>query len=201
MDKVAEYCEKTKQSMANFMFYTCSICASMVNDKVKNMLPLELYNCRTTGEAKLCAGTKVQSLACYTTVDYDKSFEENFLAFCTAQRGLYRHIGFADGDYENMRNKIYKNSMLETYYSITFSFIPYEMPEGLKYFMYSNGNGALPAYIAQLYDVKTGDVIMAYDCHIKTTPYEKVVAFHEKYVELINKVLEEPTKVLNDVQI
>lgn len=201
MDKVVAYCEKIKESPANFLFYVCSVCASMINNKVPNMLPLELYNCRTTGDSKLCAGTKVQSLACYTTVDYSKSFKENLATFCADQRSLYRHIGFADGEYEALRNSIYGNSMLETFYSITFSFIPYDFPKGYSYYMYSNGNAALPAYIAFLYSLSEGSAIVAYDCHTKTTSYEDVKTFHEKYLKLIETFIDNSNIVLDEVKL
>ncbi|MBQ9790263.1 MAG: hypothetical protein IJW24_01555, partial [Clostridia bacterium] len=48
VDKVMAYCAETKQSPANFLFYALSITASMMNGKVKNMLPMELCNCRGT---------------------------------------------------------------------------------------------------------------------------------------------------------
>ena len=129
-------------------------------------------------------------MACYTKINYEKTFKENFEEFCFNQKKAYRHINFADSEYEQLLHKTYKSSFLETYYSITYSFIPFEYDDDFYYDMYTNGKGALPAYIAQLYNTTTGEIVMAYDCHIKTTSKEDVVGFHKKYVNLLLSIVE-----------
>ena len=198
--KVMEYCKNTGQSPANFLFYALSVCTGKLNNNTEKMLPLELYNCRTNYHDKNCAGTKVQSLACYTKVNYQKSFQENFDEFCTNQKRLYRYINFADAEYEKLLHQTYKSSMLETYYSITYSFIPFEYSDDFYYDMYTNGKGALPAYIAQLYNIATGEFIMAYDCHIKTTSNDDVLSFHKKYVNLLLNIIENPNELVNNIK-
>ena len=199
-NKVMEYCKSIEQSPANFLFYALSVCTGKLNNNTEKMLPLELYNCRTNYHDKNCAGTKVQSLGCYTKINYQKSFIENFEDFCTNQKRLYRHIGFADSEYEQLLHKTYKSSMLETYYSITYSFIPFEYNDDFYYDMYTNGKGALPAYIAQLYNIATGEIIMAYDCHIKTTSKEDVFSFHKKYVNLLLNIIENPNELIGNIK-
>lgn len=198
---VMSYCKQISQSPANLLFYVCSLCASKVNNNANNLLPLELYNCRTTINEKNCAGTKVQSLGCYTTFDFDKSFEENFELFCKNQRKLYRHIGFSDMEFESLLHKIHKSSFLETYYYITFSFIPYELPDNTEFEIYSNGKCALPAYLAQFYNVKTNEILMAYDCQTKIISKQDVECFHNKYVNLLKQVTTNPNMLLKDVNV
>jgi len=190
--KVFAYCEKVKQSPANFLFFALSVTAGRLNNNTDKMLPLELYNCRTNYETKNCAGTKVQSLGCYTTLDYNKTFQENFDKFCADQRRLYRYIGFADMEFEQLLHKSYKSSMLETYYSLTYSFIPYELSEDLNFEIYSNGKCALPAYLAQFYNVKTGEMAMAYDCQTKIISEQGIADFHKKYLKVLNTIIERP---------
>jgi len=201
MKKVFDYCEKNSESPANFLFYVLSLCASKLNNNTEKMLPLELYNCRTSFDDKNTAGTKVQSLGCYTVCDYTKSFKENFSIFCSEQRKLYRHIGFSDMEFESLLHKTYKSSFLETYYSITYSFIPYEFDGDLEFFAYSNGKCALPAYIAQFYNIKTGDVIMAYDCQTKIMSEQNIKDFHEKYVDLIKQVIKNSEILIGEYKI
>lgn len=201
VDKVNEYILKYDYTMANFFFYCTSITASMMNSKVKYMMPLELCNCRGTVLEKKTAGTKVQSSGCYTTVDYEKSFNENFKDFCENQNLLYRHIGFPDTEYESMFNKLYKSSFLETYYSITFSFIPFVNPEGIEIGVMSNGKGALPAYIAQMYDLKNGDIKMVYDVQTKIITNNDVKVFHENYLYIIDQILNNNDICLNDLRL
>ena len=200
-DRVMEYCKEHSQSPANFLFYTASITAAKMNGNVKNMLPLELCNCRGTMSEKNCAGTKVQSIGCYTHIEHEMSFKENFEDFCKKQTQLYRHVGFPDMAFEMLLHKVFRSSMLETYYYLTYSFIPFKMPKGLELNIYSNEKGALPAYVAQLYDVDTGEITMAYDVQTKIMAEEDVKTFHDNYVKLINKVLDNDEARLNSINL
>ena len=90
--------------------------------------------------------------------------------------------------------------MLETYYSITYSFIPFEYDENYCFDIYTNGKGALPAYIAQFYNTATGEIIMAYDCHIKTTSKNDDLSFHQKYVNLILNIINNPNEIVDKIK-
>ena len=200
-NKVMEYCKANNQSPANFLFYTASITASKMNGNVKDMLPLELCNCRGTMAEKNCAGTKVQSIGCYTHVEHKLPFRENFTEFCENQKKLYRHVGFPDMAFEMMLHQIFRSSMLETYYYLTYSFIPFKMPKGMKFDVYSNEKCALPAYVAQLYDVDTGEITMAYDVQTKIISENEVKTFHENYVKTINQVLNNDEVKIKDIKL
>ena len=200
-NKVMEYCKQTMQSPANFLFYTASITASRLNNNVKNMLPLELCNCRATALERKCAGTKVQSLGCYTHIEHENSFKENFDAFSVNQTNLYRHIGFSDMAFEMLLHKIYRSSMLSTYYYLTYSFIPMKMPEGVEFQIYSNEKCALPAYVAQLYDIDSGEISMAYDVQTKIMTEEDVRKYHNSYVKVIKQVLDNPEIKVKDLEV
>ena len=200
VDKVMTYCAETKQSPANFLFYVLSITASKMNGNIKNMLPMELCNCRATVSTKKGAGTKAQSVLCYTTVDYDKTFKENFDKFSADQNILYRHVGFQDMAVQKLLHDIYKSSYLEVYYGIAFSFIPVMFPDGSEFMVYSNGSGALPCYIAQLYDVKNGNIKMAYDAQKKIINEEDVEVFHNNYLKVLEQVTANPEIKLSDVK-
>lgn len=199
VDKAIAYCTEQKQSIANFLFYVTSVCASKLNGGTKHMSPLELCNCRGSIASKNCAGTKVQSICCYTTVDADQTFEQNFTNFCNDQNILYRHIGFADQEFEMLRHKIYKASLLETFYSITYSFIPYQLEQGLEFQVYSNGKCALPAYIAQMYNTERGNIDMVYDVQTKIITEQDVANFHANYVHILSQILDNPTILTKDI--
>ena len=74
-----------------------------------------------------------------------------------------------------------------------------EIPEGIDFDIYSNGKGALPGYLIQLFDTKTNSIRMAYDVHTKTTSEEHVARFHKMYKNVLNQVLENPQIQLRDL--
>ena len=199
--RVMEYCQKNQQSPASFLFYTTSLCASKMNKNAPNMLPLELCNCRATAAERKCAGTKVQSLGCYTNVDQNKTFVENFAAHVDNHNTLFRHISFPDQDFEVLMHKIYGSSVFSTYYSITYSFIPFALNGDLEFQVYSNEKGALPAYVAHLYNAKTGEMTMVYDVQSKIITEKDVDNFHKNYEKVIAIVLDNPDIMIKDIKI
>lgn len=198
--KLMEYCKQNKISPANYLLFAFSVVQAKLND-VYNLMPLELCNCRGTMAEKMTAGTKVQSLACYTTVKPECEFEQNLKEFCSNQTLLYRHIGFSDTAFQMMSHKIYNSSLLGTFYSLTFSFIPMIVPEGVSFQVYSNGKCALPAYIAVVYDVKMGDMKIVYDCQTQLMDGKDVENFHKLLIQTIDTVLENPNTKIEKLEI
>ena len=198
--RVIDYCRENQLSPANFFFYTCTLTSAILNNKTKISLPLSLCNCRITPNEKNCAGTKVQSVACYTRYRYKLTFEENLRRFSANQAKVYRHIDFPDIKFEAMLHKAFRSSFLETYYSIAFSFVPSNFPEGVDFTMYSNGKGALPGYLIMLFDTKTNSIKLGYDVHSKTTSEEQVAYFHQMYKSVLTQVLDNPEIKLGDIK-
>ena len=164
-------------------------------------MPIGLYHCRNSAQEKRCAGPKVQSAACYTKIDYALSFEENLKAFSIAQNGLYRHIKFKDRDFEALMHNIYRSSPLLIYYSIAYSLLPVDMPEGVEFNLYTNGNCALPAYVIQVLNASTKEVDMAYDVQTRITSEEDVRNFHTYYLNVLRQVLDDPGIKAADIQL
>ncbi len=201
VDKAVELSTKTRNSLANILFYISSITISKINGDTPAMLPLELCNCRGTMLEKKCAGTKVQSIGSYTEIDQNKSFNENFEKFVAMQNQLYRHINFSDQEFEVMFKKKYGAPMLSTYYPLTFSLIPYVKQENASFTIYSNEKGSLPAYFALLYDINAGDIQMCYDVQDIITSAEDVQNYHNNYVSLINQITENPEILIKDLKV
>ena len=201
VEKALEYCKEKHCSVSNFFFYTMSVCASKINNDVKYMLPLELCNCRGTVTERKSAGTKAQSIACYTVVDKDKSFEENFLTFSKEQSNLYRYIGFSDQEFQMLLHKIYNEPIMNTFYSISFSFIPMQKSKDFDIQLYSNGKCALPAYIAMLWDINSNEIDVMYDCYKKTHTEQDINRFHKTYVKIIKQVLNDTNIKIKDVEV
>ena len=65
--------------------------------------------------------------------------------------------------------------------------------------MYTNGKGALPAYLIQFFDIKTNEIHMAYDVQTKITSGEQIKDFHEKYVHVLRQVVENPQVKLSEI--
>jgi len=201
VDKVMNYAQSLEISPTNILFYALSLTASLLNGKTNNMIPLELCNCRGTLKEKGCAGTKVQSLGRYTHIDYDDTFENNLLKFASTQNELYKHLDFSDTAFEMLLHKTYSSSMMSTYYSITYSFIPFAKPDNINFQIYSNGKCALPAYIGQLYDVNSGDIQMVYDVQTMIISEADVKKFHNLYIKILNLVTSCPQMVLEKIEV
>ena len=201
VEKVLSYCQNNQCSPANLFFYASSVALAKLNGNYKNIIPIGLYNCRNSAQEKYCAGPRVQSAACYTKINYDLSFEDNLKAFSLAQIGLYRHVKFKDRDFEALMHNIYRTSPLLIYYSIAYSLIPIDMPEGVEFNLYTNGNSALPAYVIQVLNAKSKDVDMAYDVQTRITSEEDVRNFHTYYLNVLKQVLDDPDIKVADIQL
>ncbi len=201
VEKMLTYCQENRCSSTNLLFYASSIALAKLNGNLKNIIPVGLYNCRNSAQEKHCAGPKVQSAACYTKIDYTLSFEENLKAFSIAQKGLYRHVKFKDRDFEALMHNIYRSSPLLIYYSIAYSLIPIDMPEGVEFNLYTNGNCALPAYVIQVLNAKTKEIDMAYDVQTRITSEEDVSKFHTYYLNVLKQVLDDPGIKVADIQL
>ena len=201
VEPVLELCKEVNMSPTTIFFYACSLTSALMNNNTTSMLPLELCNCRGTALEKNCAGCKVQSVGSFTEVDYEKSFLDNLNAFYETQTKLYRRYYFPDSDFEMLLHKTYPSSMLETYYGISFSFVPYIKRKDVEYCIYSNGKGALPCYLVSLFDVETNEIRMGYDVQSKITKEEDVDRFHANYISILKQIVENPNRVINDFKV
>ena len=195
--------------MLLMMFPCCAMAQEQKQDSLKllfvgnnkNIIPIGLYNCRNSVQEKHCAGIKVQSGACYTKIDYALSFEDNLKAFSIAQIGLYRHVKFKDRDFEALMHNIYRSSPLLIYYSIAYSLLTLDMPEGVEFNLYTNGNSALPAYVVHAFNTKTKEVEVAYDVQTKITSEDDVSNFHTCYLNVLKQVLDDPDIKVADIKL
>lgn len=201
VSKAVDYCKENNITLPKMLFYVMSVTASKLNGNVKNTIPLELCNCRATVSEKKCAGTKVQSIACYTVVDGEKTFDESLKAFSSEQDVLYRYIGFSDQEFQMLLHKIYKSSLLETFYSITFSFLPVVKTSGVEINVYSNGKCAIPSYIALMWDTVSNGIDIIYDVQTKIISKDAIEKFHKSYVTVLEKVLDNPLDKIKNISL
>lgn len=198
-NKLLEYAKESQTTIANLLFYIFSVTQSRMNGDVQFMLPLELCNCRGTLLSKKCAGTKVQSLACLTEVNKDLSFKENLAKFVEEQNDNYRHIGLRDMEREMQLHRIYKTSVMTTYYSLSFSFIPYLKTADFKVKLYSNERCALPAYVAVMYNMADNSIGIGYDCQVQLVNENDVKVFHNNMLSVIEQVTANPDVLVKDI--
>ncbi len=201
VDKIVEFAKENNTTIASLLLYLYSVTQSRMNDDAQFLLPLELCNVRDTLLARKCAGTKVQSLNVLTKVDKDLSFKENLDFFVKEQSENYRHIGMSDMENQVLLHKVYKTSMMTTYYSLAYSFIPIESREGVKVNFYSNGKCALPCYTALLYDYKNSEILVGYDCQIKLMSEQDVKNFHQNLIKCIDQALGNPQMLVKDINL
>lgn len=201
VSRAIELCKENQYSLANLLLFVATLTASRLNGDVENLMPLELYNCRVSREEKASAGTKVQSLGCHVHLDFDKSFEENMSVFVSNQFKYCRHVSFEDRKFETLTHKVWKSSLLDMYYFMSYSFLAFEMPEGVDFNIHSNGRGALPAYIVQLLNPKTNEITMAYDVQTRIISESDVARYHEMYLRVLSQVIDNPQIKLSDVEI
>lgn len=198
-EKVEQWCSENNISMNTFFFYTCAIACSLRNDRAKYQLPLELLNCRATVADRKAAGTKVQSLSVYTTVDYQKSFNENIALLFAEQSELYRHTRLSYLEVQDIEHKLWNYSMLSQITNFCFSFIPTSSPKGIRLQVYSNGKGALAAYIALMFDVDTKEIYVTYDVQRQMCSSLQLIEFQNIYIHVIESVLSQPDEILNKI--
>ena len=200
-DKVMDFCKETKVTPANLFFYCYSVVASKINNDTKLMSPLELCNCRGTLAEKKTAGQKVQSVACFTEVNPDKTFEENFNEFCANQNTLYRHLGFPDMEKEKMYAKAFRSSFLETFYQVIFSFIAVKNMDGVTMGMLSNGRFTTPCYLALMYNVDDGCIRAIYECQEKIIKEKHVEDYHNNLIKVLEQVMDNPKIMMKDIKV
>lgn len=201
VEKMLNFAKENNTTIASLLLYIYSVTQSRMNGDVPFLLPLELCNLRDTLLARKCAGMKVQSLNVLTKIDKDLSFKENLEYFVKEQSENYRHLGMSDMEHQFLLHKIYKSSMMTTYYSLSYSFIPYESREGVKVNFYTNGKCALPCYVALLYDYLNSEINVGYDAQIKLMTEENVKIFHQNLIKCIDQVTENPDMLIKDINL
>jgi len=197
VEKAIERATATGESLSVFLNYCYAITAGIINGFPKNILSLELCNCRGTVTEKKTGGTKVQSSASFADIDWSKSFNDNFAVFCSQHNEMFKHIGFSDVEFETMLHKQYNFPMLCTLWNYCYSLVPVSKPEDIEITGYSNGKGALICYIAQFWNTDTNQVSVSYDYQYRLISYEVLKDFHQKYEKVMCMVLDEPDKDLN----
>ena len=145
------------------------------------------------------AGTKVQSLSVYTTVDYKKTFSENIAELFEDQNELYRHTKLSYLEIQDIEHKLWNYSMMSQITNFSFSFIPVMMPEGVTMQIHSNGKGALPAYIALMHDLRSNEIHAIYDVQTKMCTAEQLIDFQNTYIRVVESVLDSPHKALEEL--
>ena len=200
-EKLVEFSKQHNITIANLLMYIFSTTQSRLNNDIPYLLPLELCNVRGTLLERKCAGTKAQSLNCYTKVDKEKTFLENVKEFSDMQTENYRHIGIKDFDAQKLLHTTYKSSMMSTYYSLSFSFIPFEKRKDFELNLYSNGKCALPAYVAVLYDYKNNEMGIGYDCQTALISEKNVKDFHKNLILCIEQVTNNPNILIKDIKL
>ena len=155
-----------------------------------------LLDCRGTMAERKAAGTKVQSISIYTTVDYDKSFTENISSEYADQNQLFRHTKLSYLNVEAMQHKLWNYSMLGQVIAFCYSFIPFSAPQGVTMQIHSNGKGALTTYVALMLNSSTNEIEVAYDIQTKMTSARQLMDFHNLYLHVIETVLDKPEEKL-----
>lgn len=198
-EKATAWCEKNSITMSAFFFYTCSIAASLINNKEKYQAPLMLLDCRGTVAERKAGGTKVQSLSIYTTVDYDKTFNENIALAYADQNQLFRHTKLSYLKCEKIQHDLWKYPMTSQVINFCYSYIPFDSPDGVTLQILSNGKGSLVTYMALMHNVKTGMIDVAYDIQTKMVTPAQLMDFHNLYISVIERVLAEPDRQLSQL--
>ena len=191
-EKVEAWCAATQLPISSFFYYCYSVAASLINGKAPYQCPLELLNCRATMAERKCGGTKVQSIAVYTTVDYNKSFNQNVKELFEERQQICRHTRLTYLENEKFQHDNWNYSMLSQITSFCYSFIPMADPEGVKVQVLSNGKGALIDYVAFMYDINTKEINVMHDIQYRQVTPQQLVDFHNLLTRVIETVLANP---------
>lgn len=198
-EKAGAWCLEHNITLSSFFYYCCCITTSLLNGREKYQLPLELLNCRGTIADKKAAGTKVQSISIFATVDYDKSFNENITEAFEDQNELYRHTKLSYLEIEALQHKLWNFSMLRFILNFCFSFIPFSNPDGVSMNIHSNGKGALVCYMALMHNIDTNEIFINYDVQSKMVTARQLIDFQNAYVHVIETVLADNESKLKDL--
>lgn len=198
-EKVMRWCEDSKITMSVFYFYCMCIAASLVNDRARYQEPLFLVNNRGTLLERKAAGTKVQAISVFTTVDYEKSFLDNINEAYAEQNQLYRHTRLTYLDIQALEHKAWNFSMLSQINNFSYSFIPFDAPDGVTMTVHSNGKGALVAYIALMHNVRTNEIHVVYDIQTRMTTPAQLVDFQNTFVHVVEAVLADSNSKLSEI--
>ncbi|MBE7082847.1 MAG: hypothetical protein E7378_04170 [Clostridiales bacterium] len=199
--KLEKFAMETKISMNLIMEYLLGATCSKMNGEVETIMPLELCNVRGTLQEKTTAGTKVQTLGMLAIYKKEKTLMENLNAFNELHSQQLRHIGFPDLALQKLfKCEVYGRSMLAMYYPFSFSFIPMDKIDGINFEVYSNDKGALPCYIAVMYDFKNSEMLMVYDYQKVLMTNEQIDTLHKNFERLLVNALENPDKLLKDIK-
>ena len=198
-ERAIRWCTDNAISLSSFYYYTCSIAQSLINDRARNLLNIELLNCRGTVADRKAAGTKAQSVAIYTTVPYEKSFSEAIRPLYDEQNEIYRHTRMSYLASEAMQHKAWNYSMLRSVNGLAFSFIPMAAPKDITLQVHSNGKGALFTYMAMIHDLNTNEVYVNYDVQKLMVSPQQLIDFQNQYIRVIEAVLARPDEPLEVV--
>lgn len=197
--EAAQWCENHNVSLSAFFFYTFALSTSLINGKAAHLNPLMLLDCRGTLAERKAAGTKVQALSVYTTIDYNKSFVENINSAYEEQQELYKHTRLTYLDVEAIQHRVWGHSMLSSTYGFTYSFISMKMPDGVRMQVLSNGKCSLTAYVALMFNPETFNIDVLYDVQTMLTTPAVLADFHNTYLRVIEKVLSDSDSALNNI--
>ena len=119
----------------------------------------------------------------------------------TLKNNMMKHMGLYDQNHTMLMKELYGSPVFAVYYSMTYSFIPVAKPEGVEFNVYSNGRGALPTYIALLYDINTQEINVGYDCINLLATAEDVKAFHENVIYVSEQIVEKENIKIADIKV
>ncbi len=194
---VRQWCAENQIPLSAFYFHTCNIAASVVNGKLEKQAPLMLLDCRGTVAERRAGGTKVQSISVYTDIDYSKSFLEYVKEAFEEQNELYKHTRLSYLEVEALQHRLWNYSLASQITNYAFSFIPFEMPEGVRFQIHSNGKGALVTYIALMAGSGSDEVDVIYDVQKIMVTGAQLADFQNTYVHVIETVLASPGTAMN----
>lgn len=194
--KVTEWCERQHITMSAFYYYAFSIATSLVNEMAPIQAPLMLLDCRGTVADRKTAGTKVQSISVYTTVDYGRSFNQNIADAFADQNQCFRHTKLSYLEIEAMQHKEWNYSMATQIISFCYSFVPFSAPEGVRLQILSNGKGSLATYVALMYNIMSNEVDVMYDIQDMMASGAEVMEFNNLFVRVVETVLKSPDEKL-----
>lgn len=197
--KVKKWCSENNIPMSAFYFATCNIATSLVNGRQDRMVPLMLLDCRGTVAERKAGGTKVQAMSVYTYIDYSKNFLDFISEAFEEQNELYKHTRLTYLETEALTHKLYNFPLTGQIQPYSFSYIPFDTPEGVSFQVHSNGKGALVAYIALMVSPKTDEVEVVYDVQKLMITGAQLADFQNMYTRVIETVVDNSEKPMNEI--
>ena len=199
LERLVDYVSGSGYSISSILFYACTVASSLQYKRAGNLSAMLLVHCRTRSSERSCAGSKVQALPAFLTVDYGKSFLENLAAIRGDMNELYRHTRYPFIRANMLLHLKWLFPPMGYIYSFCFSYFPQKLPDGLGMYLYNRDRVSQLSFIIAQHDFTSNTMTIHLLARRRLLDSARAKAFMDRLVEVQDKVLAAPDQALGKI--